>query len=401
MALPVGVSLGEVSVERRKMLRREVSIRNIASQALALDVDFNADLGLSMKGPEQVSLAAGEKKTLTFEFTIDTAKLPNASLELDGLLTFNASGVEALRVPVLAVVNKVSQVKATDLVIHSTSEADAQGAAIDLSLTNGGSNAGDAYLFNLLGQDRRKVDQHHDVNLEKSCDLAMAGYRVVRRSSGAVLQFAVKLYEPVTTWDNCEISILIDGNGDGVADQELVGAKRDHLKGLTGPGFSSILLDAALARETRKQFELDTQAGKEDVNENYLASLLEVSAMFAPMASTIAIVEAPVADLNLRDTGELAVRIATSLQELSAAEADDFLLKDKNSWLPLSVADAGAGYVKMPESVSLAGGEAKVVALEKGAGSEALLVLYPSNRTVVGGLANDAQAQVLQPTYAP
>ncbi len=396
---PQALSLGEVTIESRKLLRKTLSVKNITATEQTLELKLDSAPGLKMSGPASVTLAAGETKSIALEFTIETAMLPKTSTELDGLVLLQQGGQEIARVPVLAIAEKVSRVTPGKLLVHSTSEFDAQGAAVDLALSNPGVNAGEALLFNHIASGARKEDKHHDPNQERGCDLQEAGYRVIQKNGVPTLQIAAKLFEPMTTWDNCEISVLIDADKDGVPEQELVGTKQDHLKGLSATTFASLLLDATKARELRRQFELDTQAKKEDVKEDYTPAVLAIEEMFAPQFTTIAVVEAPIASLQLRGSGEIAVRIATSYQELNAIEPDDFLSKDPSDWTGLSVGARGAAYGDLPEKVALAGGETKTVSFTRGAGSEKLLVLVPTNAPVIGGLKTDKQSVILKPTY--
>lgn len=398
VSLPAAISLGEVVVESRKMIRRSVTLKNITQDALTYDVAFEASEGLKVtNAPATLALAAGESKTLTLDFLVTAPT--TAVRELDGLLKLVSGGKEAMRIPVLAIAEKVAQIQATKLVVRSTSAADAQGAPAELTLRNVGVNDGDAYLFNHVGRGARKEDKHHDPYMERGCDLQEAGYRVIQRNGAPVMQFAVKLFEPLTTWDNCEVAILIDADRDGLAEQELAGVKQDHLKGLTATKFASILLDATKTRALRKQFELDTQAKKEGVSEDYTSAIVALEPMFAPQFSTVAIVEAPLAALKLGPNGELAVRIATSYQEMSSIEPDDFLVKDAKLWTQLSVGQQGAGYIDLPEKVSLKSGETKTVGFTKGAGAEKLLVLAPANAPVIGGLKRDKQAVIVKPNF--
>ena len=399
ISTPVAVSLGEVTIEARKLLRKQLTVKNISAAAQSFDIAFAGDAAISMRGPTSLALAAGEAQTLTFDFVIDAGLLPQTSTEIDGLLKLNVAGKEALRIPVIAIADKIAQVQVDSLVVHSTSIVDSQGAAVDLTLKNVGTNDGDAFLFNLIGEGARKEDKYHDPFVERGCDLQQAGYRIVEKNGARVLQFAIKIYEPLSTWDNCEISISIDSDRDGVADQELVGIKQDHLKGLSKPQFASVLLDATKARALRKQFELDTQAKKKNVTENYTDAVLSLSDMFSPVFSTVAIVEAPIEALALRPSGELAVRIATSYQELSTVEPDDYLIKDPTVWSPISITDSGQAFSGMPEKVSLKAGTTQTVSLTKGAGAEKLLVLAPENAPVIGGLRHDQQSFVLDPVY--
>ena len=396
---PQAISLGEVTLASKKQMRREIAFKNITTETLKFDVALESGSGLRISGPNSLELSAGESKTLGFSFTLDASSLAETSNELNGMVKLKQGDAEVSRVPVIAIANKVSQVEAQSLLVRSTSQFDSQGAAVDLTLQNSGVHAGDVFLFNLLGEGQRKEDTYNDPFLERGCDLQEAGYRVIQKEGQDVLQFAVKLYEPLTTWDNCEVSVLIDSDKDGVADQELVGAKQDHLQGLSEDAFASILLDAPKARDLRKKFEQDSVAKVEGATENYTDAVMALSPMMAPNSSTIAIIEAPVSALKLAPTGDLQIRLATSYQELSSVEPDDYLVKDPKVWSPVNVRAGGASYVQLPEKVALAAGETKTVSFAKGAGAESLLVLAPMNAPVVGGLRNDLQSSILKPNY--
>ncbi|HVK62390.1 MAG TPA: S8 family serine peptidase [Bdellovibrionales bacterium] len=400
VSYPMAVSLGEVTVEKRKLIRKSVTVHNIAKEARTLALVFEADAGLTLvKAPSSIELAADESKTIDLEFVVDTATLPETSTELDGFLMLKNGDAEAMRIPVLAVANKVSQVEVESLVVHSTSKIDAQGAAADLTLKNMGSNAGVAYPFNLIARDARKVDPNADPNMEHSCDLQEAGYRVVQKEGEAVLQIAAKIYEPMTTWDTCEVIALIDADGDGSADQELAGILEESLKGLSAKKFSSVLIDASMARQMRKQFEIDTAAGKPDLIENYADAVLGISAMFAPTHSTVAIIEAPLSALKMRNAGVVSVKIAASSKELSVIEGDDALGKAKGQWMNLNVREGGAAYGNLPEMIEVAAGKTATVQITKGAGKEKLLLLYPTNKPAIDGLSRDRQSEVAKERF--
>lgn len=401
--VPQALSLGEVTVESRKVIAKTLEIRNLSKEAVNFAVRFDGHPSIRVVGPANVALAAGEKTTLSLRVTVDATSVTEGSTELDGLLKLMNGETEVARVPVLAVANKVSRLKADKLVIQSTSEADAQGAVAELTVSNKGSNPGVAYPFNSIGKDARKIDPTSDPFRSRACDLSDAGYRVIVKDGKPTLQVAVKLFEPVTTWDSCEVSVLIDGNGDGVFDQELVGTKQDRLKGLTKKEFASLLIDANAARSIRRQFELDSRAhkpgDKNEPKEDYTPALQALGPMMAFPHSTVAILEVPVAALKAKSTGELAVRIAASYQESTAIEPDDFLEKSARSWTRLSLAAEGAGFAGLPEKIELAPGTTQTVSFAKGAGLEKLLVLYPSNKPVVGGLSRDEQAEIVTPIF--
>ena len=400
---PSAVSLGEVAVEARKALKSSIELENLSAEPVALTLAIDAHPGLRVAGLEQVSLAPGEKRVLDLRFTLDASSLPTTSTEVEGRIRVLQGATELAHVPVLAVVNKISRVKATKLAVHSTSDSDSQGATARLTLVNRGPTGGEAHVFNYIAGDQRKNDPTRDPYRTRACDLAGSGYRVVQVEGVEMLQIAVKLYEPVTTWDACEVSVMIDGNGDGVMDQELIGVRQDHLAGLTAKTFASILLDSDIARALRRQYELDTKAGKPDLTEDYKSAVLAVGSAIVPEHSTIAIVQAPVALLKLRRTNELSVRIATTYLEGSAIEGDDFLGEnapgDRQKWRKLNVGSGGAAYGGMPLATTVAPAQEQSVELVRGAGKERLWVLYPTNKPLLGGLSADEQSQFVTPTY--
>ena len=400
VTLPASLSLGELTVETRKVVQKNLELSNITDHEMTLALRLEGDASVKMLNASTVTLAAGKRTSLALRFALDVSALPDTSSEIDGMVIISQASTELARVPVMAIANKVSQVQAGSLMVHSTSTADAQGSIVDLSLKNIGRNSGDVYLFNSLGADGRKNDTTHDPFRSKACDMAQAGYRVIHRDGEAILQVAVKLFEPLTTWDNCEVSVLIDGDGDGTADQELAGISQKHLNGLTAETLSSVLIDAVKARELRKDFEIAGASGKASKEEeSYVDAVEGIYSMAAIPHSTVAIVEAPVASLKRKGTDELSIRVATSYIEMSAVEVDDFLERTSTGWSSISLADEGQGYVELPEKVTLAGGETKTVSFTKGATEEDLLVLYPQNKPVIGGLSADLQADVLKPVF--
>ncbi len=402
LALPGAVSLGELSLESRKVIARTVELKNISKRALKLKAELETRFkhNLRLVSPAEVTIEAGGKTALPLRFQVDSWNLNGVENELDGFLVFkNEAGEAVLRMPVLAVANLVSRVKAQNLFVRSTSAADAQDAVVDLVLKNEGENPGGVLLFNLIGEDGRKADITRDPFLSRACDLAGVGYRVIEKSGQRVLQFAAKLHEPLSTWAKCHFSVLIDADGDGVADQELVGMMASDLAGLDEVDkFASVLLDAGKARRIRKEYDQSILSGKGGVKLNYAPSVVDLRAMYAFGHSTIALVEAALDKLIVDPTGALSVRIATSYYEAYAAEGDDYLDTDE-PWIKISIAKNGAGYVDLPEAITLKPGESKTVSFSKGAGAEALWALYPYNTPVRGGVNKDAQAEVVRPTY--
>jgi minor extracellular serine protease Vpr len=415
--LPSSISLGEVTIEARKTMQRSVQISNISATPIKLAVALTESTkGLTLISSKTVEVAVGAVTTLDLRFAIELAALnnalkPNESNEISGYVILSDVTGEVARVPVIAIANKVSQLRARSLIIGSTSRVDSQGAAVDLTLENKGANAGDAYAFNLIARDGRKEDATLDLFRSKICDLESSGYRVIAKNGVATLQIAAKVFEPMTTWDLCEISVLIDSDGDHKADQELAGIKQDHLEGLTAKTFASVLIDAKGAQDIRKAYEIammappvETAPGQEKAKSpvlNYMPAIIALTEMPTFDHSTIAILEVPVSDLKLKASGDLAVRIATSAQSGSVIEPDDFLNRDPKKWRHLNISLGGQGYTDLPEKFTVAAGITKTFSFTKGAGSESLILLYPNGRSGVGGSNRDSQSEVLRPKFQP
>jgi hypothetical protein len=326
------------------------------------------------------------------------------------MLKLTQNGQEIHRIPVLAMVKKISQLKASALKVSATSEISSAGAAARLTVANTGLNEGVALPFNLLGMDARKEDATHDLFMSHACDLEAVGYRIIEKTIDdqkvKVLQIAAKVFEPMTSWNMCELSVLIDSNGDKQPDQELAAIQLGSVKGLFTPAneqtFASVLLDANKARALRAEYEQKAAAGTVDgkkPEENYAAAALDLLPLTPYNHSTITIVEADVTKLARRPSGELAIKVATIFNDSSAVEMDDFLGRETNQWQKISLDESTQAYTHLPEVVDLKSGQSAAMEFEKGQGSGSLLMLYPDNRTLMSDHGKDDQAQILKPTF--
>jgi hypothetical protein len=339
---------------------------------------------------------------MNLRFALDVTGQSDSVIELDGFLTLNTGADVNLTLPVLAVVKRISNIKASGLVI-SASEQDAAGAAADLTLVNSGKNIGDALIFNLIGSNDRKANPTHSDSVETSCNLQAAGYRLVKKSingiSKTVLQVAAKLYQPETTWHQCEISVLIDKDGKGVPTQELAGIVAGNFPGLSlkGNPFLSVLFDAGKVRELRKNYEVASQLEPKRMAEDYRAALIDANEMIAAPHTTVAVVEAPIDELAATQTGELSIRVGT-INDKTTIATDDFL-GAANKWLRISLQEDSQSFVGMPEKLTMNPGQELTVPLKKGFGNQGMLVLFPQNANVFSDLVKDGQAQVVKPSF--
>jgi len=415
-AAPATLSLGEVLVEKQKVMRKFIKIKNYSTQEKRLKIALKSTQYLAIKMAEEIHLKGKEEKEIAILFTLSAHAEEQFSMEQDGFILFteeqattgsDASKIqEVLRVPILAVTQKISNITGHDLLVQSSSENDSAQAATSLTLKNKGVNGGVVEMFNLLGKDDRKGKSGAE-NSTRSiiCDLQAAGYRVVSKIVEGkkidYLQVGVKLYNPLTTWQACEVSLLIDADDDGMAEQELVGLILENLPGMSSFGdynFASLLLDAKKAREIRLKFQqASVVVGEEKVKVDYREAVQEMNTMTAYHHSTINVIEVALDKLMRNSHNQLKVKLAILNESEGSVEPDDNL---RRQWFTIDPEKGGDGYSGLPEGITIAGGQEKKILLEKGEGKKDLLLLFPHNKTVKSQSETDNQLQILRPKYS-
>ncbi len=391
-----GLSLGILRIEEQKTLRRSVDLQNISSGDLKLKVTFEGSPQISLTD-QVIDIKSFAKANLNLEIKISSSGLKEGPNEVSGIVVFKNYEKEVFRIPLLALITQISEIKATSLVVKSTSSVGSAGSAADLILKNNSRQPGSALLFNLIGTDLRKEDRTGNSLNSRACDLQAAGYRILNGK----LQVAIKLYEAVTSWQLCEVSVLIDSNSDSIPDQELIGAPAERLEGIQGKAFRSLLLNANQAREIRKKYEDESdQTEKKPAPPDYSSALKGNDEMKVYNSSTVALIQMDVASLSLKPTGEFSIKIATSAQEDLAAESDDFL-GPMDKWTSLDINPKAQSYMNFPEIVSVGSLAEAHVTLDKSEGIGPLMILYPQNRSVTGVQVGDEQLQIIEATYKP
>lgn len=406
---PASFSLGEVALESHKTLRRELTVRNLSAEAQELDVAFEGNGFITLADTGRISVAAGASKTVSLNLTLDATAMGEEKIrEMDGWILLRQNGAEVYRVPVLAVAHKLSSLEAGRLTVNSTSETDSGGAAAELTIRNKNGNGGEALLFNLIGQDERKPNAASYMSAD--CDLQSAGYRLLSRTDDKgrredVLQVAVKLFKPMTTWNECDISLLIDADGNGTPDQELLGSHLSSIPNIPADSFATTLIDATKARQIRKRYEDALEAAKDNpplmalVKEDYMPALVDQGPLKLYNNSTVVVLEIPVQNLALTADGALAFKVLVTNNSQSAVEFDDYLSSTVAADMRISLRKEDQSFVGLPESVPLTGAASQTLQLTKGDGHEKLLVLFPHNRFSLSGLHEDSQSQILTPVY--
>jgi len=417
------IAFGEMNIEAKKSMRARFEIKSLSQQDLNLQVVFEGNEFVTMNPVSAVALKAGELATVAVLLNFDATKMKDESVrEMDGWVKLMSGTTELYRIPVLAVAHRMSSVIASELKVLS-SEADAQGSAAEVTLKNNNLNAGTALLFNLLAVDDRKPMAASFMNAD--CDLQAIGFKIIEKKNAKdetipVLKFGVKTYKPMTTWNSCDVSILIDNDQDGVAEQELLGASLKSIAGQKSDEFASTLLDAVKARELRKAFETsadltyaqyknDPKKLMEEMQklkdlENYSDAIISQSEMQVFNNSTAVVVEMDMASLAKSNNGDIHFSVVVTHNEQSSVQSDNYLMnktgdKTKPRILTISSNMWQQSYVDLPESVQLAAGETKMLEINKGLALNDLLVLFPQNRFTFFDNVLDAQAQILKPVY--
>ncbi|MBN8538256.1 MAG: S8 family serine peptidase [Deltaproteobacteria bacterium] len=406
------LSLGDVRIDSQKMLLKNLNLKNIKPEPIKVTAVFEGNPALTME-PQEISLDPRAEVAVSLKFTLLASLLKksatgnsatvNSATELDGYVKFykdkEKDKTEVFRLPLLAVVRKISGISANSLMIQSTSQVDSDGALAELSLSNLSGQKGITYPMNLIMTDDRKKDPTQDEFKSKACDLQSVGYKVV----GDKLYVGFKLYQQVTSWNLCELNMQIDSDRDGVPDQEIVGVPMSRLEGLPASGkFVTLNLDASMIRNLRTAFEKQNDKSKESESPkrpNYLKAVNDVQEMIYYDHSSIAMLIVDMNKIKRDPTGEVFVKLATSSLEEYAIEGDDYLGNDQNQWRKMDLSAKGQSFIFDQLSLELEGHQNKVLSFTKGQGFGELILLTPTNRSVLNVLSSDDQLEIVKARY--
>jgi subtilisin family serine protease len=405
LSLPATLSLGNHSLVSKKMVRKTIELKNITDKDLTLVAKVERTKGMEVKLPESVTIKAKSSAKVKVSFIIEMGKDGPYS-ERDALISFSDESTQTMiTVPALAVISQISQIAATDLKIYASDELDSDGAAVDLTLTNKGKHAGEALIFNLIGIDERR-SQKDGINPVRNgqCDLESAGYRISTDEEGKTfLEIAAKTYMPQTTWTRCEVSVLIDADGDQVIDQELAAIKGTNLPGLGmfASGFYSVLLDAKKVKEIRLAYELNSKNNPDGANfEAYIPAIQDLQELNLYNQSSITVMKADISALMSTAQGHLKFKMATLSADAAVSESDDFLGTNKSKqWVEINTVDQDTSFREIPEKVELAAGETKTIELTKGALNHEMIIYMPFNMSSQSSAKKDQQSALPKAMY--
>lgn len=392
------VSLGAVGVGQKKTLLRSLSLRNLTSQDLELNVSFDGHENLSVDLPNTLRIPAYKSGPLKAKFTIDVTKLKNTEMELDGWIVLKQGQQVVYKIPVLAVAHSLSNIQFGDLVIHSTSVEDSIGALVSLPVRNPWSE-GSIHLFNSLNSKSKFDDRKKfiDYFTSRDCDLQASGYRIIEKNGVEFIQFAAKTYRMNNTWDACEMSVLIDADQDGKVDQELVSQTWSVVPG-SAPG--AALLDYAKAVSLRKAYEEQLVTNRNTAKEDYSSALMGLGSLRAFDSSTVLMMDIELSKVAKDSMGNIHLQVVLSQAESRVVEEDDYLENSKQKFISISSFADEQGYTNLISVENVK--DSTTLEFTKGGGNHELLILTPQNPFVMSQDGVDSQAtQLNRATYAP
>lgn len=379
---PSALSLGQIGLDSAKTIRKQIEITNITDHPVSIKVgqEFSTKI-LKIKSAE--SLVIEGRKTQKIDIDFLFKKIPGEELpsEVDGYITLQIAGGQLRRVPFLARFHEQALLEVGDLKIKANSISDDLGALSLLEVKNQGFNAkSDVLLFNLLGTDpvKTKVGKENSFR-NLNCDLVAAGQRIIKKDQVEVLQIAVQLANALNFWVGCEVSVLVDANADGIAEQEIAGILEQNLPGQGQKTFSTFLLDATKVRELRRKFEDEHNKNHQsDLQEDYGEAIIGTFPFILYPHSSVGILEVPVDELAANAKGEMSLRVGILDIDQGAIEPDDFLGDDK-SWAQVSMNPKNSAFIIGEEKTTIESQQTLTLALEKGEAKGDLMVLMPQN----------------------
>ena len=401
---PATLSLGRTLVSKQKKITGSFGIQNISKQDLDLAVRASVVSGLTFSLPARVSLKSGTKTHVDFAFVVDAKKLSDFYQNLDGHIELLDGDKIVARLPLLLGVKKLARVSPVSAVVQATSEEDSYQATIEVELKNPSTNTGKALLFNLLGLDTRQGSVRNNPSRgENICDLQSAGYRISEQNGDepALIQFAAKLYYPLTTWHACRLSVQIDGDNDGIADQELIaGPVWSFITRIISEGMHlSILTNAHKMRELRLEYERNPVPWS---GENYVSAIVSYQPLTPYNHATLIVATAKLEDVVKDAEGDFRVKLAVLRHDrgVSDSDMDDFLADHADNWQTITPTIDGSGFWQIPDHIAVPKHGRVNLSLIKGGDPEARLVAYfPHNASTFSHLRTDHQSRIIPLSY--
>ena len=381
IALPSSFSLGQFQLATSKKMKKIVTVKNLSAEEKTYTVELTQNKLMEMQ-PTKITVKANSEASVPVYLTVKTSPEKTGLLFHEGLISLKNGDVTEMNIPVFGASQNITNIKAKDLLVHATSEIDSPDALVELSLKNDSPNPGVAQAFNLLAVDDQKPSAgQNSLFLSRSCDLQAVGYRMVSEN---LMQIGVKIFNPVSDWQACELSVLIDSNGDKEAEQEIGGLPSSYLAGLSQvlpQGFYSVLLDFPTAVGIRSDYEqaIYESDGQSAPPLSYVPAVVDAQRMEVYNNSHLAILNVNTQALQKGKDGRIHMRVTTFNQ--GGIQYEDGLgLEDQ--WFSVSAFENEQAFRGIPTEIALKGNQSETLELTKGFGSEDLMIVYPANRQV-------------------
>lgn len=408
---PVSISLGEHAIINSKTMTKTIEVKNVTKGMINVVPVFEGDSKLVASGlPKNISIDAMSSEKVKIKFTISADE--KDKFELNGFINFMNGDVKVSRVPVLAVINQASGIEVSSFDFNSSLDKDKPRAS--LLLKNNSKFNGDAYPFNLLSLDDRKPK--HTVTKMSTCDLQAVGFRyqnkevkssieidgktVSETSLIDTLQFGVKLYNPLTDWHQCVVSIEFDTDLDGKADYLMLSGRLDRMPVLaTGTDYVSYLIDNKKREELIAQNLKDNQANPTSGGVSLDLSAAVVSKLDATPFhhSTLSIVEVDTQLLTINP--KTAVRVSISNVYGGDVEETDTLIGGTDAWYYMNLKTKKVSYENLPNSLEVAGKGSSItkISVTESAKMNPLVLFMPNNKFNFSRTLNDQQMVLVKP----
>jgi subtilisin family serine protease len=394
---PAALSLGHVLVDQAKTVLKKLVFTNQSDQEMDLAWQPELDEELVWLKNGSVRLAPGETRLVSLPLQIKADIYDQAMRELDGfikLIDRNRDAKLVAKLPVLAVLKRVAQVKVDSFQVYSSSAADAAESLASLKLINDSETRAQVLPFIPIGRSERNTGIVINPTRNNLCDLASAGYRVRESWSahGAQtwLELGIKLYQPVTTWNLCSVLIGLDLDLDGQIDRELLNGQWQDDDADQGEGDDQDSWSPAYRLSSvnlREAADADDEAD-------------EGPARFETFDySSLAVTRIPWGELPIRGQREIGVEITVYARTGSPDGVDQLLPPSGQSIWRLPVRQQDLAWSALPDRVTVRPGDYQWLDLSRGYGDDELLLLIPENASSESQYQTDEQSLWVTPAY--
>jgi len=389
------ISLGKVAVDSVLEKFESIQVTNFSAteQNYSLQAKNGDNLKISFSN-QKISLSPGESTEVQVQMTLSVPS-DSETVEEDAFVEILNSGKVVGQIPVLAVINRNSLISPVALSVAASAEAFSPGALVEASFVNESGHDGLVMMFNKIGDDKRK-EESSDKSLSFACDLESAGYKVVQKNGVPHLQIATKIYNPVSTWETCDINIELDLNSDGVTDKVVYGSNPVGFPGLANNpqiaelGLSTLIFDA----QTLSALIVESQNTGSELD--LLPALEAISQMISFNHSTVAVADIPLAGLNV---STLKAKLSVSFNGGDVQERDDALSDIESVWKDIHIT-GGAAYTGIPEFFVVPAGQVSTASFTKGLDTNGDLIAYfPRNEFNLLREGRGKQSAVMKATF--